>query len=333
MQQIAFIWENTNIYWSGIIIALGVLAAILMTLSLRLVQGRSLAAPALLAPVAIIFSFFAARIIHWYCHYRLYDSLRTALTDYSVGAFSLTGVFVGVILAALLLRGVRVTRHLGALLDCAAPAGALGIAVGRLSAYFNAYDRGKIVFTSESYQGLPWSTAVESSSGGVEWRFATFFWESGVTFIIFIILTVLFLLSLRKLKAHFRKGDIFWLFLALYGAAEIVLDSTRYDSSFLRSNGFVSLVQIISAVTIVVAAVLFSVRGIRRRGLRPWYFLLWLLLLAALGDAGYMEYYVQRHSDLYVFSYSIMSAGMLAAAADIFVLHRAAARGSNSTEN
>jgi hypothetical protein len=61
-----------------------------------------------------------------------------------------------------------------------------------------------------------------------------------------------------------------------------------------------------------VAAVLtvYSVRSIRVRRFRFWHPLLWLLALAGLGVAGYMEYYVQRHGDLYMFSYSVMAAGL-----------------------
>ena len=46
---------------------------------------------------------------------------------------------------------------------------------------------------------------------------------------------------------------------------------------------------------------------VKTRGFRAWYCAIWAAMLALLGGAGYMEYFVQRHGDRAVFSYSIMS--------------------------
>jgi uncharacterized membrane protein YhaH (DUF805 family) len=74
----------------------------------------------------------------------------------------------------------------------------------------------------------------------------------------------------------------------------------------MRSNGFVSLVQILGLVAVLVAIITFSVRAVKARGFK-WYFaLLWLLQLAVMGGAGYMEYYVQRHGDQAAFAYRNM---------------------------
>ena len=90
----------------------------------------------------------------------------------------------------------------------------------------------------------------------------------------------------------------------------MVLDSTRYDSLAFRSNGFVSVVQVFSALAIGFTAVFFSVRLVKLQGMRPWYIGIWVLIAAMLATAGYMEYYVQRHASLAVLSYSVMSAAL-----------------------
>ena len=95
--------------------------------------------------------------------------------------------------------------------------------------------------------------------------------------------------------------------MVLYCAMQAVLDSTRYDSLFLRSNGFVSLVQILCLVTLVTALVVFSVRMVKAAGFHPGFLLLWIPALALLGGAGYMEYFVQRHGDQAAFAYGTMS--------------------------
>lgn len=286
MDQIAFVYLGIPVYWSGIISALGIVAAVLMTLALRARQGRGMGGAAVFCLLALVLGFFCARFVHWYCFYRQYSSLSQAFSDYSVGAFALPGAFFGVLLAALILRALGAVRDLGALLDCAAPAAALGIAVGRFGFLFNSLDRGKTVFTSPRFQGLPWSTAVESA-GGVQWHAAVFFWEALAAIAVFIALI-----------------------LVLYGAAEIWLDSMRYDSCYLRSNGFVSLVQIIGALSCLAALIVFSLRSIRRDGMRAGLIVCWALWLLSLGLAGFMEYYVQRHADKFLLCYALMAAGL-----------------------
>jgi prolipoprotein diacylglyceryltransferase len=83
-----------------------------------------------------------------------YESLAQALTDGSGGGYSLLGAFAGTLLAALLARLCRLTKNLGALLDCLSPGAALGIAVGKLAFLFSSGDRGKIVLEEEARHGL-----------------------------------------------------------------------------------------------------------------------------------------------------------------------------------
>ena len=87
----------------------------------------------------------------------------------------------------------------------------------------------------------------------------------------------------------------------------MVLDSTRYDSLFFRSNGFVSIVQVLGALALVLVIIVFSVRMVKARGFKGWYVLLWIAAAALIGGAGYMEYHVQRHGDQAIFAYSVMS--------------------------
>lgn len=316
MEQLAFVYLGIPVYWSGLVTALAVLAAVLLTLALRARQGEALGGAAAFCLLAIVLGFLCARFVHWYCFYRQYSSLSQAFSDYSVGAFALPGAFLGVLLAALLLRALGVLRELGPLLDCAAPAAALGIAVGRFGFLFNTLDRGKPVFSSPRFQGLPWSTAVESA-GGVQWHAAVFFWEAiAAAVVCAVLLAVLYRARSR------RSGDVFWLFLLLYGAAEILLDSMRYDSCYLRSNGFVSLVQIIGALSCLAALLVFSMCAVKRGGLRIGLIVCWVLWLLSLGLAGFMEYYVQRHADKFLFCYALMAVGLAAMVACTLISRR-----------
>lgn len=303
MERIAFISGGTYIYWSSIILTLAVLTAIAAFVALYLYKSGNALAICLMVPMSMISSFALARLIHWYCRTDSYASLSAAMTDHSWGGYALMGVFIACIVCALLLRLVRVVKNLAEMLDCMALAGGMGIVVGRLASFYNSSDRGLLV--SEK-MGLPFAYPVTNAvSGVVENRLATFMLQSIVTGLIVAVLLAYALYS-RKQKKPVKDGDICLLFLAAYGGSQVLFDSTRYDSLFMRSNGFISIVQILGAVALGVAIIWFSVRMVKNNGLRPHYFSIWVVVLAMLGGAGYMEYHVQRHGDQAVFAYTVM---------------------------
>ena len=202
------------------------------------------------------------------------------------------------------------------MLDCMAVAGCAGIAVGRLACFFNSTDRGQIIASTQS---LPWVYPVTNAvSGATEYRLATFVLQAMAALVLFLILLSFYLPKKRK------DGDTALIFLLLYGVSQIVLDSTRYDKLFFRSNGFVSVVQVLGALGLLLVIVVFSVRMVKARGFRFWNVLVWLGIAVCIGGAGFMEYYVQRHGDLAAFSYSIMSACLLAAAGLVLLLRKLA---------
>ena len=306
MDKIAFISGQNVYYWSSILLTLGAAVAICFFLALYLHRGGSAVAGFVAVPVSLVLSLALARLVHWYCRFDSYDSFFAAMTDWGSGGFALLGVFAGCLLAALLVRGLQLTQNLPQMLDCMAIAGCAGMAVGRLACFFNSWDRGQVV---QVLTFLPISWPVTNTvSGAQEYRLATFLFQAVVALILFVSLGAWYL-SRGK---HRRDGDGALLFLLCYGASQVVLDSTRYDSLFFRSNGFVSIVQVVGAVAMALAAVVFAVRLCKARGFRWWYPFLWLAQAAAVGGAGYMEYYVQRRGNEALLAYSVMSACLAA---------------------
>lgn len=327
MERIAFLWNLTGapVYWRTIILCLGALVFVLMLSALRLWQGRPLWPVLAALPVGAALSLAAGRAIHWYCCYDSYESFRAAMTGLR-GGCSMIGVFAGAIGACLLMRLLRMTKDLPGLLDDVAAAGALGVAVGRLGELFGSIDHSRIIFESDALHKLPFASPVpDAVSGAVEWRMATFCWQSIWAAVIFLILILrlLFRPAWTKKGRDIRNGSNFLLFLMLYCLGEVLLDSTRYDALFLRSNGFVSLEQIVCCTAAVITAAAMSVKGIRTDGFRRRYPVCWALFLGGFGLAGYMEYYVQRHGSAYVFSYSLMLAGLTAVFIGLWPLCRA----------
>jgi len=301
MEKIAFIWGNLFVNWSAVILSLACAAAVCIFLSVYLRESENYWAAFVVVPLAIVLSFAAARLLHWYCYAENYESLVKAMTEFSTGGFALLGVFAGCLLAALMTRIVFLHRNLPQMLDCMCIAGSAGIAAGRLSSFYNATDRGQIVQTVRT---MPWVYPVTNSVSGVtEYRLATFLHQAMVAAVLFVILGLVYALGRKKYR---RDGDIALLFLLCYGTSEILLDSMRYDSMYFRSNGFVSIVQVLGAVVLALVIVVFSARMVRARGFRKGYLVLWVIMAALMGLAGYMEYHVQRHGNEAAFAYSVM---------------------------
>lgn len=299
MEQIAFISGNSVFYWNSVVLALAAGAASCIFLAFYLPGGRPGAAAAAV-PGALVLSLFFGRLLHWYFRPDSYPGFWSAITDYTSGGYALIGCFVGCAAAAGLVKLLRLEPFAPAMLDAMSLGGCAGIAVGRLACFFSAADRGQLM----PFTALPLAYPVNNVvTGAPEYRLATFVLQAMAAALIFAALAVFFLLGKKR-----RTGDVTLLFLLLYGLTQAVLDSTRYDSLYLRSNGFVSAVQLLSAAALVGVSALFSARMVKGRGMRRRYVPLWIGMLALLGGAGYMEYFVQRHGDRALFSYAIMTA-------------------------
>ena len=319
MNPIAVYIGDIVLYWSAVIISVGFLAALFMSLGLQLSNKGRLVSMLLFFPLAIVFSIPLCRALHWYCHQEQYGSFLKAVTNYSVGSYVLIAAIPGIWLAAWIAARLD-DGDTAKLLDAAAPGMALAIAFIRLSSLFNSSCRSKITVTNGLLQHLPLAASNTTSTGSIEYRFATFF----VHFLVLLVLC-LFLLRFFFKRRHIPmkvgrfEGNTVRMFLLYYCASELVLDSTRYDSSFLPINGFVSIVQIIAAVCMLVLLVYYSALSIRANGRRWWHWLLWIMWIAALGCGGYMEYLVQRHGNWYLGCYAAMALCCLILA---FIVHR-----------
>ena len=303
MDKLAFISGESFLYWNSIVYTLAAATAIAFFLAFYIGKCGNAVAGFAAVPLSLLLGLIAARFFHWYCRADSYDSFRVAMTDYTSGGYALMGIFLGCFLAACLLRLIRLDRILPEMLDSMAISGCAGIAVGRLASLFNSSDRGQVL---ANFKSLPIAYPVTNAvSGAVEYRLATFMLQSLVALLLFVGLSLFYIRGNKRGKL--KDGDTCLIFLMIYGASQVVLDSTRYDSLFFRSNGFVSVVQVLGALGLGFAIVVFSVRMVRSRGFKFWQVLLWILITAGIGCGGFMEYYVQRRGNEAVFAYSVMS--------------------------
>lgn len=307
MDKLALISGESFLYWNSIVYTLAAATTIAFFLAFYIGKCGNAVAGFAAVPLSIVLGLVAARFFHWYCRADSYDSFLSAMTDYTSGGYALMGVFLGCFLAAAVLRLLCLHRSLPRMLDCMAISGCAGIAVGRLASFFNSSDRGQII---ASLKSLPFVYPVTNAvSGALEYRLATFVLQSMVALLLFGSLGLFYIRGNRK--GDLKDGDTCLIFLMIYGASQVVLDSTRYDSLFFRSNGFVSVVQVLGALGLALAIILFSRRVVKAWGLRFWQFLLWILIAAGIGCGGFMEYYVQRRGNEAAFAYSVMSGCLL----------------------
>ena len=149
-----------------------------------------------------------------------------------------------------------------------------------------------------------------------------FFWS----FLLLLAITV----ELVHFYRHYRRypmidgsstnGNVFRLFLLLWGLSEVVIDSLRYDSCFMHFTflkglnpyaSFVSLGQIFAAVTILAVLIHFTVIRVRGHNGGWKLVLAWVIYLVSLVCAGYLgEYKVQRSAN-YALCYPIEIVSML----------------------
>ncbi|MDO5444709.1 MAG: prolipoprotein diacylglyceryl transferase [Eubacteriales bacterium] len=322
MDAIAFYTGDLVVYWSSVVIVLGILAGFCLAYSLYTAHSGRGSTMFVAFAFSLVFSVLISRFLHFYSHQEQYDGLFRALTDYSGGSYFLPGVVLGVLLGAGAARSLGFADSVSGILDAMAPGMALTFAMIRLSAFFTTACRGKISVTTHSLQHLPLASAVVTASGKTEYRFATYF----ITFL--LLLVAMFILLVFYFRHHrdrmkprcSREGHVFRLFIVLYGIIELVMDSTRNDSTFPyfsifktlnRFGSFVSLTQLFAAISILIVFIWYSKRAVAADGRRAGHWILWILFVAALTGVGVSEYLVQRHGDMYMLYYSTMSASAL----------------------
>ncbi len=333
MNEIAVFTGSVTIYWSAIVITLGIAAGLCLTLALYPMDHRHNTAVWVFFPIALVLSVFLSRTIHWYSHIEQYESLTKALTDFSTGGYCIQGIIFGVLIAAALVRLIRLTPSTGSLLDAAAPGLALCLAIIRLSSLFNTSCRGRIVITNSLYQKLPWAISWTDAAGNLEYRLATFFLEFIALLIVTLLVSVFFFRHRGEdlWEGYRNKGNVMWFFLILLGVVEFLADSTRYDSAlfhfFILKNlnpyaSFVSIAQIFTAGCMLAAFIRYMRISVKVNGWSWYHYAAIPGFLACLVGAGYFgEYKVQR-TGLYVRCYIWQASSLIVLAVLILLIYR-----------
>ena len=332
MNEIAVFTGSLTIYWSSIVICLGIMAGLCLTLALYPMDHRHNTAVWVFFPIAAVLSILFSRIIHWYSHIEQYGSFLEAVIDYSTGGYVIQGIILGVLLAAVIVRLLRLAPTAGELLDAVAPGLSLCLAIIRLSSLFNTTCRARIVVTNSAFQHFPFAISWTDAAGNVEFRIATFFLEFLALLIVTVILCVFYFRHRQEplWEDVPNQGNVFRMFLLLTGIVEIIADSTRYDSAlfhfFLLKKlnpyaSFVPIAMVFSAVMILLVFVHYMRISVRVNGW-SWYHIFCILLFvwSLVGIGFFGEYRVQR-TGLYVRCYTWQGSHLLLLAAAVIIIY------------
>ena len=332
MNEIAVFTGSLTIYWSAIVICLGIAAGLCLSLALYPMDHRHNTAVWVFFPIALVLSVLFSRTLHWYSHIEQYESLLKAITDYSTGGYCIQGIILGVFLSLSIVRLFHLTPTAGELLDAVAPGLALCLALIRLSSLFNMNCRARIVVLNSAYQRLPFAVSWTDAAGNVEFRLATFFLEFLALLVVAVILCVFFFRHRSEplWEGFPNQGNVMRLFLILVGIVEIIADSTRYDSALFhfflikRLNpyaSFISIAQVFSAVMILLVFIQYMRCSVKANGWSWYHILAIFLFIASLIGIGFFgEYRVQRTAQ-YVRCYTWQGSSLLLLAATVIGIY------------
>lgn len=230
--------------WYGMLIALGVLLAVLLAAKrekrLRLERDTTLNLALICVPSGIV----CARIYYVIFSWENYADHLIDILRLRQGGLAIYGGVIGGVLAAAIYSAVKKVSMMR-LADLAAPSLALGQCIGRWGNFFNREAFGTAI-SDPALCFFPMGVFIEGSG----WHYATFFYES------LCCALIVFLLLLGEKKRVFRRsGDIALGYLFLYAAERSFVEGLRTDSLYI---GSVRISQLISVAVLLAVACVFA---------------------------------------------------------------------------
>jgi phosphatidylglycerol:prolipoprotein diacylglycerol transferase len=270
-EPVAFTVFGKDVYWYGILIAIGVLIGVLMAMRRAKKMGYNPDHIVDFCLLAIPMAIIGARLFY-VLTYKDANGVNPYFQDplsmlyIWQGGLAIFGGVIGGLLAAWIFYRWRKIPFWD-LADIAAPSLILGQAIGRWGNFFNQEAFGYVVVNPD-WQLFPVSVWIDNlarctdplckcAEYGIHWHMATFFYESMWNFLVFIIL----LLLLKSKKR--RSGDIFISYIVLYSLGRAVVEGFRTDSLMV---GGLRISQLVSILLIVAGIVLLILRHRTRKG-------------------------------------------------------------------
>lgn len=253
IDPIAFnLFGKIEIRWYGILIAIGLVIAIVI--AYYLAKYRNLKADEIInfAPFAIIGGIIGARLLHVLVNIPYYAKNPSIIFAYRQGGLAIQGVFIGGVIALIVFARIRKVSF-WAIADMIAPGLAIAQSIGRWGNYFNQEAFGRPTSSRIGIFIAPQNRPVDYINS--EYFHPTFLYESVANLILFIMLICMHY-WFKKKPDKYPNGLIFCVYLIIYSLYRIFIESYRIDSSYV---GPIKVVYIISAITIIAAFIVANI--------------------------------------------------------------------------
>ena len=231
--------------WYGILLAVGILIAILVTRRQLALRERDPALAGEVAIWAVPCGVIGARLYHIATDWSAFSGHLADIPRIQQGGLGIYGALLGGALGAYV-GARRAGVPLLVILDCAAPGVALAQAIGRFGNYFN----------QELFGGptdLPWGLEIDP-----EHRPAKYLDDSTFqpTFLYESLWNLLVMAILLRVARHWRvqaPGYILALYLALYSLGRFFVEGLRVDPA--HEIGPLRLNQVVAAVVFAISLI------------------------------------------------------------------------------
>ncbi len=233
---------NTPIHWYGIIIAAGLVLAVIlcMYIAKRTGLGDEVILDVVIwaVPVSVVFA-RAYYVIFSFENYK--DNLMDVFKIWE-GGIAIYGCIIGAVLTVLVYCRIKNLSPLR-VLDVGCVGLALGQAIGRWGNFVN-----REAFGGPAGESVLLRMKLYTDASMDTWAVVhpTFLYESVWNFAVFALL----LLFTGKNK---YQGQLFWTYLLTYGIGRFFIEGLRTDSLYL---GPVRVSQMVALVTVIVASVM-----------------------------------------------------------------------------
>ena len=246
--RIAFTVFGKDVYWYGIIIALGFALAVIY--GMRRVKAFGLTEDNILDMlfVAVPSAIVCARLYYCIFNWKAYASNPISVLYIWEGGIAIYGAVIGAVVSVLIFCKVK-KMPFGPYGDIGALGLLIGQMVGRWGNFMNREAHG------EFYDGFL-KMGIDTGNGEVLYYHPTFLYESVWNLIGFI------LLHFYSKKRKF-DGEVFILYVAWYGLGRAWIEGLRTDSLYLFGTG-IRVSQFLAAASAVLAiAILVYIRKVK----------------------------------------------------------------------
>ena len=259
IHRTAFSIGSFNVYWYGILIAVGLLLAVLYAYfnAHRYDVDRSKLIDCVI--VGIVTSIIGARLYYVIFKWDYFSQDFSRVFDIRDGGIAIYGAIIGGLLGGYIVARIKKQKFMP-MLDIAMTGFLIGQALGRWGNFFNQEAYGDQ--TDSVFRMISENTIINGQNVAVH---PCFLYESVWCALGFLFL---FIFNRKWQKYH---GQIFYLYLVWYGAERMVVEGLRTDSLYLPFQVFgldIRVSQVLSAVLVVVGIVMLIVKRNKDDGMR-----------------------------------------------------------------